>query len=264
MPRAHSIYLTGNLSSQSLDVPWRILSNINSFKNSHPNFHHELYSDENLREFILHKFDNETLAAYDNLIPLAYKADLGRYCLLYEYGGLYSDISSYFYNGIDDNILNSRKILIFRDGFSQAPWIVSNSLIFALPKLALFESIIRKIIEHSQKNYYGYNALCPTGPNLFGRTIAQLMEMHEFVTGDVLKINKNPKTHSYAYILPNGEVCAVNIKTGAGLGSLGAHQNNYNMHYQNKAIYKSHLGDSINWKRVCVNTTGSIAIPNLY
>lgn len=240
--RAHSIYLTGDTSGKPLELPWKILSNINSLKNNHPKFHHELYSDENLREFIRQKFDNKTLAAYDDLTPLSYKADLGRYCLLYEFGGVYSDVSLHFFKGLDDKIIDCKKMLLFRDSFNHAPWIVSNSLIFAQQKLALFEYIIRKIAEHTHKNYYGHNPLCPTGPNLFGRIIAQQMDMHEFVTGDVIKINKAPTTHSYAYILPDGEVCAVNIKTGSGLSSLGAKQNDdYNVHYQNKTIYRSHL-----------------------
>ena len=37
--------------------------------------------------------DSDVLNAFDMLKPLAYKADLARYCLIYKLGGWYADIS---------------------------------------------------------------------------------------------------------------------------------------------------------------------------
>jgi hypothetical protein len=60
------------------------------------------------------------------------------------------------------------------------------------------------------------------------------------VTGEAIKINKNPSTHSFAYILADGEILAVNCKLGAGLRSLGApFHEDYNEIYAKKGIYKS-------------------------
>ena len=238
---AYSIYLTGIPDNRVQELPWRIAANLDSFKNLHPQYRHDLYTDESLREFIRTKFDHEVLWAYDELCPLAYKADLGRYCLLYEYGGIYSDLSLHFFKSLSDQ-KSDKDLLLFRDGFSHAPWIVSNSLIFSNKALTLFEKIIHQIVEHCKNRYYGHNPLCPTGPNLFGKSIAQCMDTSRFLTGDTIRINKNPNTHSFSYVLPDGEVCAVNVKTGAGIAALGAsHHNNYNELYWNKKIYKSTL-----------------------
>ena len=235
---AHSIYLTGESDSGPRLLPHKIASNIESFKNHHPDFNHCLFSDESLRAFIKEKFDNDVLQAYDRLIPLAYKADLGRYCLLYEYGGIYGDVALTFHRSFTTDMLKKRSIFLFRDGFGQAPWIVSNSLIFTKRNLRLFDYVINKIVEHTRINYYGKQSLCPTGPNLFGRSVALMLDMNDFLTGEVVRINKNPKTHSFAYLFPDGEVGAVNIKLGNGLSSLGAkHHDDYNHHYTRRNIY---------------------------
>ena len=51
-----------------------------------------LYNDADCRAFIQSAFPPDVVAAYDRLIPTAFKADLWRYCVLYKYGGVYLDI----------------------------------------------------------------------------------------------------------------------------------------------------------------------------
>jgi hypothetical protein len=110
----------------------------------------------------------------------------------------------------------------------------------ARPGQFIFKYLIDKIVEHVKTHFYGFNPLCPTGPNLLGRAAAQLLEMDEFATGEVVRINKNPSTWSYSYLIPSGEVLAVNFKSGNGLASLGASvSNNYNNYWNSKNIYKT-------------------------
>ena len=58
-----------------------------------PDFSYTRWNNDSLREFIAKSFSKDVINAYDSLVPLAYKADLGRYCLLYQCGGWYADIS---------------------------------------------------------------------------------------------------------------------------------------------------------------------------
>ena len=53
---------------------------------------HYLYNDADCRAFIQSAFPPDVVAAYDRLIPTAFKADLWRYCVLYKFGGVYLDI----------------------------------------------------------------------------------------------------------------------------------------------------------------------------
>ena len=57
------------------------------------NFFYKRWNNASLRDFISTTFSGDVLQAYDILKPLAYKADLGRLCLLHAFGGWYADIS---------------------------------------------------------------------------------------------------------------------------------------------------------------------------
>ncbi len=217
MPVLHSIFL----SSEKEELPHRIQVNIDSLKAHHPTLPHRLYNNESLRDFIANSFDREVLAAYDELVPFAFKADLGRYCLLYESGGLYADLSVFFYDSIfSAGALN--KLHIFREASSGAPWSVSVSIIAAPPRMAVFENCIRKICEHAREKYYGDDALSPTGPHLFGAQVARSTELKDICAGEVLRLPSKRGVHNYAYVSRNGEFVATNYKKGSGIGTLGA------------------------------------------
>ena len=48
-------------------------------------FHYRRWDITSLRDFLSACFAKEVLVAFDAMVPLAYKADLGRYCLLHHY-----------------------------------------------------------------------------------------------------------------------------------------------------------------------------------
>ena len=53
--------------------------------------------------------------SYNKLIPSAYKADLWRLCVIYEYGGVYSDASQIFKIPIDQIIDTKKEFCIIKD-----------------------------------------------------------------------------------------------------------------------------------------------------
>lgn len=234
----HSILLT-NFSERSEPIfllPPMIEQNIYSLKLHHHDFQHVLYGNDEMAAFIEQHFDQDVVSAYHSLVPMAYKADLGRYCLMFERGGIYSDLSIHYFSRFVD--VDIEKLHIFRDGFSHAPWIVSNSIIAAPKKMNVFERCIKKIVEHVRQGYYGTNPLCPTGPNLFGFELANSTPLEQIVSGETVRINRNPTTHSYVYLNNSGEVLATNVKRGIGLGSLGlGFKQDYNELYSQKKIY---------------------------
>lgn len=56
-------------------------------------FSYRRCNNKSLRDFIATTFSADVLEAYDNLRPLSYKADLGRFCLMHAFGGWYADIT---------------------------------------------------------------------------------------------------------------------------------------------------------------------------
>ena len=65
-----------------------------SWQALNPSAHYEFFSDQGCRKYIGEHFGNRTLAAFDDLVPGAFKADLFRLCKLYRDGGVYADVDS--------------------------------------------------------------------------------------------------------------------------------------------------------------------------
>lgn len=76
----------------SKDLPERIRQNVEFIKKVNPEFEVIVYDDEMTKEFLKYNFHNEVLNAYNKLIPISFKSDLFRFCILYIYGGIYLDI----------------------------------------------------------------------------------------------------------------------------------------------------------------------------
>ena len=239
----HSILLTGSDRNDGSTIPPLVSQNIDSFVEWHPGRRHTLYGDASLREFIKDKLGNEVVEAYDDLMPLAYKADLGRYCLLYEFGGLYSDVSNFFFSPFQMSS-SKNKLYVLRDRGVLTPWIVSNCLISAPPQMQVFQNCIEQIIQNVRSRYYGVSSLCPTGPILFGRTIAQSVDPYQLLFGEVVTINESRDYDSLAHISPRGELVAIRRKWSEGIASLGIKgPKSYDELYNEKLVYRGERAD---------------------
>lgn len=91
MTKLHSILMSDRTATAS---PW-IRASLSSLAATHPGMALIVHSDEALRAFIADDFDKDVLSAYDRSDALS-KSCLGRYCLLFEHGGLYSDPNIFF------------------------------------------------------------------------------------------------------------------------------------------------------------------------
>ena len=75
-------------------IPDHLLDCVKTVTKIYPDYQHTIFDHNSLRELILQNFDSKVVKAYDKLIPYSYKADLGKYCLLYTLGGWYFDIAT--------------------------------------------------------------------------------------------------------------------------------------------------------------------------
>ena len=231
------IYLTDIAAPQ---LPPYLEACTSSLKLSFSSLEYTLYNNQSLRDFIEINYDKDTLWAYDKLIPYAYKADLGRYCLLYKLGGWYFDISIRVMSGI--TLPEDIDMLIFRDipTSSGTSWACANGLIYSKKNSAVFETAIKDVIENCRNNYYGVHSLCPTGPNLFGRALAKHGSSSAIAYGDLIPLTPNHSQKNLAFILPDGFLFALLKPTGGGdltgVGAIGT--NNYNELYSKRNIYK--------------------------
>jgi len=204
-----------------------------------PHSQYQLFNNELLREFIDKNFDKDVLESYDKLKPYSYRSDLGRFCLMYILGGWYLDIA--IKPLIQINLPENVNIMVFRELLRMAggSWGVYTGALYAKPNNLIFLTAIHLIIENCKKNYYGFNALCPTGPNLLGRAFALNDTVEGILFGDVLSLTPGYQIPNKSMVLPNGEIFAFFKAAGGGdltrLGAKGV--NNYNDFYNNKDIY---------------------------
>jgi mannosyltransferase OCH1-like enzyme len=163
-------------------------------KKNNPEFTYYLYDDNMCKTFIEMYFDQDTLDAYNTLIPGAYKADLWRYCILYVYGGIYLDIKYDCINTFRFIELTEKEHLVVDiDGNN-----IYNALIVSLPKNDILLKCINQIVENVKSRYYGNSCVDPTGPGLLSRFIndsdRQTIELEHIwnrPTGDKFILYKN-------------------------------------------------------------------------
>lgn len=208
-------------------------------KQAFPDLEHTIYDLESLRDFIVKHYDKDIVWAYDKLRPYAYKADLGRYCILYAIGGWYFDIPIRCTQSLrlDPNL----DLLAFRDiqRNSQTTWACSTAVLFSKPGNDALQIAINSILQNCKDEYYGITPLCPTGPTLFGSALAANRARSTFIFGDFLELTPQHQQKNRAFILPDGTIFAWGKPSNGGdLTEIGAEGvNNYNTFWSTREVY---------------------------
>jgi mannosyltransferase OCH1-like enzyme len=202
-----------------------------------------------LRNFLVENFPKEVVLAYDSLMPYAYKADLGRYCLLYQLGGWYVDIALKIV--MQPEVASHIEWISFRDSnrWTNCSWATSNALIYATPKNNILQIAIEKVIENCKQKYYGVKNIDPTGPSLLGQAMAANGTNTQHIIGDILALTPTHKITNRAFVLPDGNILAWAkpwLSNGPiSLNSLGAEgTNDYKEMWSKRNIYNP----NINWE----------------
>ncbi|EDZ90660.1 glycosyltransferase family 32 protein [Francisella tularensis] len=149
-------------------------SNIQLWIKNNPDWELYLYDDQQVLEFLELNFEKDVVEAYNNIYPKAYKADLFRYCILYMYGGVYSDVKIVPLQPIANILSNDIDFISVKDRFLKGfefDGYIYQAFLCSKPKHPFFKKAIQMIVENSQNNYYGNDPLSPTGPNLLGKAI---------------------------------------------------------------------------------------------
>ena len=225
-------------------IPEEIDACMRDVRTKSPGYQHFYLNGSVLDAIIGNGFDSEVLKCLRGLVPYAYKADLGRYCLLYLYGGWYFDASLTL--NIQLPPINGISHIFFKDGPNPGvpSWDVSNGLIYASKGSPIMAKAIEMVVSNFKNDWYGTNALCPTGPNLLGRVIAMHGPSVEILTGNYLSLTPQHYYKNFSYILPDGRILAWGKRTtgtpsGNSLNGLGlANGNSYAALYHERKIYR--------------------------
>lgn len=201
------------ISDQNADPPELLSSAIASVQQCFSAYRYTRHNGESLRAFIEQHFDRDVLAAYDKLRPYAYKADLGRYCLLYQHGGWYADISILMRQPVGLVGPDVDLVYFFDLGDGVVPgrslFDVSNSLLYARPRQAVLERAINSVVRHCREEYYGTSIYCPTGPAVLGAAIASEPRSAQHVNGHLMALTPNHPRRNLSFVLPDGQILAL-------------------------------------------------------
>jgi len=234
------IYITEN---DTLELPPLISNCVNHVKFWATDHAHFVFSGANIRDAISLNLSSDVLRAYDCLRPYAYKADLGRLCLLYLYGGWYMDITCKLARQLPDVQSFSHVIFCPPFGIGHSSWDLQNSMIYARRGSKVLDLAIQRIVGNCSDKYYGVNALCPTGPTLLGSAFATHGMDAEIMVCQYMPLTPNYQKKNYGFILNNGDIIAWGKETGGtnmgnGLFAYGAEgTNSYAALYNSGEIY---------------------------
>lgn len=185
------------------ELPPKMQECVDLLKKENSEFTHHLYDDNDCHEFIRTNFDKDVLYAYEKLIPIAFKADLFRYCILYKKGGIYIDIKYKTINGFKLINLTDKNYYVLERPYENKNCSLEEELFFInMPnyyniifnriiksfwknkKLGIYNALIvsepnnnhllqciNKIVENCKNEYYGYNPLYITGPGLLSEIV---------------------------------------------------------------------------------------------
>lgn len=129
-----------------------------SWVDLNPTFNIIWYTDDDCNRWMKANMPTGINAAYDLLVPGAYKADLWRLCILYKYGGVYVDAFARPFLPIKKLIHAPFVSVLDAGGVG-----VHNGLIISQPRHPFLKQAIDDIISNVQTRYYGSSPLDVTG-----------------------------------------------------------------------------------------------------
>lgn len=206
-------------------------------KETYSDFDYTLYNNDSIVDFLEKNFDKDVLKAYHKFVPYTYKADLARYCILYELGGMYSDLPLHNFNR-DLFPIDGYEYIVFHDGGNPA---LAGGLIYANEvHLKYLEKTINIVVENCKNNFYGDTFLHPASSFPLGDG---LKHYHNFYydgidTDVILKGNLVVIDDYYHFVFKDKIVCkGKHIHHGGSISGLGASGNNYMELWRQNKIY---------------------------
>ncbi len=146
-------------------------NSIISFIELNPEYTYIYYNDVTARKFLRKNFSEEINYCYDILVPGAYKADLLRYCLLYNKGGCYFDCKQILKIPIKKFLDSNKTLVLCNDVIDKA---LLNAVIFSTKNNNIIEKTIKDCV-YNIIHKLGTSPLDVTGPIFFFKSIKKLI-----------------------------------------------------------------------------------------
>jgi len=150
-------------------IPEILDENIKSFKNDLTFGEYAFFDNDDCAKFIENYFPPKICKAYTKLKPEAFRCDLWRLCVLYQFGGLYTDISL----SRESNLSSFEEYDFVLCEDLKKPDIFNAVLYFKKPKHEFLHFCIENISNDILNERYGNSYLDITGPAALGRLFSK-------------------------------------------------------------------------------------------
>jgi hypothetical protein len=164
MKKIHQIWISDNSAPPSKFIAIRM----HKLKHMYNDYEYTLYDNEMCRDQVRSLLGEEAVKLYDSLNSYSFRADLARYCILYQLGGFYFDsfICPEFKIEFDDFPVMYRSPVGSCDGYNALD---NGVMYFNKPKHPFLWDAINLSLKNIKQQLYGVNALDITGPVMLGR-----------------------------------------------------------------------------------------------
>ena len=222
-------------------LPERMQEWVDKLQRMNPEFTHHLYDDADCEQFIRKHYGEDVAKAYTTLVPEAYKADLWRYCVLHQNGGIYLDVKFCTIGSVRLSELVDKEYFVRDTEVSTGG--VANGFMVCRPGNPKLWNCIQRIVENVKNRFYGDNPLEPTGPLCLKREFTEdelsemRREMELKVSGD--GVNKNLE------IVWNGRPILEAYKGYYHSDNRNDSQNYYANKWKNRTMYGESPADPV-------------------
>jgi hypothetical protein len=146
-----------------------------------PEYKHVLHDKNERSDFIKNNFDERVYNAYVKIKAGAFKADLWRYCVLYEYGGVYADIDTLCLGKIDDFIGTNASVFVvdLNTNSEEGTYNLSNGFIAIEPKSPIMRECILRVVHNVENRIVSNRLLDFSGPGVLGRSTNHNLNLPE-------------------------------------------------------------------------------------
>ena len=158
-----------------------------SFIELNPEYTYIYYDDKKSKKFLKENFSEEINYSYDLLVPGAFKADLLRYCFLYNNGGCYFDCKQILRYPIRNFLKSNKTLVLCNDVIDNA---LLNAVIFSTTQNEIIQKTIKDCV-YNIINKLGKTALGITGPIFFYNSIKK------YINSDNLIFQNNRPPDNY-------------------------------------------------------------------
>jgi len=143
----------------------------NSMQKINPEYKFLLYDDNEIDNFMKTYFSGEVYDCFSVLNMGAAKADLWRYCILYQVGGVYLDIDSRIIGNIDELIDENDKCLITRE---KNPTYFNQWILIYERQHPIMKRAIERCCENIKLRKKG-SLIEITGPGIYSQAINDIL-----------------------------------------------------------------------------------------